>query len=84
MAAARSSLERNQVLTEAMQSRVNGLQTDVVNRDDPAQREELRRQLQRALNELDRLKQSIKRDEQSIKDIQTEARRDRIPPGWVR
>ena len=80
----RASLERNQVLAEAMQSRINGLQTDFVNRDDPAQRAEVRRQLQRALDEHDRLKQAIARDEQQIKDIQTEARRNRIPPGWIR
>ena len=84
MANTRASLERNQVLAEAMQSRINGLQTDFVNRDDPAQRAEVRKQLQRALDEQDRLKQAITRDEQAIKDIQTEARKNRIPPGWVR
>jgi septal ring factor EnvC (AmiA/AmiB activator) len=84
MTKTRAALERNQVLADAMQARVSGLQTDFVNRDDPAQRAEVRRQLQRSLDELDRLKQQIARDEQSIKDIQLEARRNRIPPGWVR
>jgi hypothetical protein len=28
--------------------------------------------------------QQIARDEQTVKDIQTEARRNRIPPGWIR
>jgi hypothetical protein len=84
MTKTRASLERNQVLAEAMQSRISGLQTDFVNRDDPAQRNQIRQQLQRALDEQDRLKQAIARDEQAIKDIQTEARRNRIPPGWVR
>ena len=84
MTKTRASLERNQVLADAMQSRISGLQTDFVNRDDPAQRNEVRRNLQRALDEHDRLKQAIARDEQSIKDIQVEARKNRIPPGWVR
>jgi hypothetical protein len=84
MAKTRASLDRSRVLADALQSRINGLQTDVVNRDDPAQQAQLRRQLQRALDEHDRLMQQIARDEQTIKDIQTEARRNRIPPGWIR
>lgn len=82
--AARESLERNQVLADAMQSRINGLQADVVNRDDPAQQAVLRQQLQRSLDELDRLTQQIAADTQSIRDIQVEARRQRVPPGWLR
>jgi TolA-binding protein len=84
IADARSSLERNQVLADAMQSRINGLNTDVVNIDDPFQQGQLRNQLTRALTELDRLNKQIAADTQSIKDIQTEARKQRIPPGWVR
>ena len=33
-----AKLERDQVLADAMQTRINGLTTDFVNRDDPAQR----------------------------------------------
>jgi hypothetical protein len=84
MAKTRASLERSRVLADALQSQINGLQTDVINRDDPAQRAQLQRQLQRALDEHDRLTQQIARDEQTIKDIQTEARRNGIPPGWIR
>ena len=84
MAHARSSLERNQVLADAMQSRINGLNTDVVNIDDPFQQGQLRNQLTRAMTELDRLNRQIAADTQAIKDIQTEARKMRIPPGWVR
>ncbi|HET9371632.1 MAG TPA: hypothetical protein VFO19_15330 [Vicinamibacterales bacterium] len=84
MADARSSLERNQVLADAMQSRINGLNTDVVNIDDPFQQGQLRNQLTRAMTELDRLNRQIAADTQAIKDIQTEARKMRIPPGWVR
>ena len=84
IADARSSLERNQVLADAMQSRINGLNTDVVNIDDPFQQGQLRNQLSRAMTELDRLNKQIAADTQSIKDIQTEARKLRIPPGWVR
>lgn len=81
---ARSALERDQVLADAMQTRIGSLQTDIVNRDDPAQRALLQQQLQRALNEMARLTKQIELDEQAIKDIQTEARKQNVPPGWVR
>jgi hypothetical protein len=81
---ARAALDRDQVLADAMQSRVGSLQTDIVNRDDPAQRALLQLQLQRALNETARLAKQIELDEQAIKDIQDEARKQRVPPGWVR
>jgi hypothetical protein len=84
MTTAQESLERDRVLAEAMQSRINALQADVVNRDDPAQQAQLRQQLQRALDELDRLNRQIAAGEQAIRDIQTEARRQRVPPGWLR
>ena len=84
MAFARQNLERNEVLTEAMQSRINSLQTDVVNRDDPAQQMQLRQQLGKAMGELDRLKKQIETDKKSISDIQDEARKKGVPPGWVR
>ncbi len=84
MSGARQSLERNEGLVDAMQSRVNSLQTDVVNRDDPAQQAQLRQQLSKALSELDRLKKVVDGDRKAITDIQNEARKQGVPPGWVR
>lgn len=84
MDAARAALDRDQVLRDAMQTRVNSLQSDIVNRDDPAQRSLLQQQLNRALGELERLARQIETDEQEIATIQTEARRQGIPPGWIR
>ncbi|HUF48438.1 MAG TPA: hypothetical protein VMM93_11530 [Vicinamibacterales bacterium] len=84
MTAAQNSLERNQVLAEAMQSRINALQTDVVNLDDPAQQAQSRLSLGRALGELERLQKAIEAGRQEIARIQDEARRQRVPPGWIR
>ena len=84
IAAARSTLERNELLAASVQSRINSLQTDVVNRDDPAQQMLLRQQLGKAINELDRLTTQIAQDKKAIEDIHTEARRARVPPGWLR
>lgn len=84
MAAARATLERNQVLADAVQSRINALQTDVVNIDDPAQQALARQNLGRALGELERLQKQIEADQKQISQIQDEARRQRVPPGWIR
>ena len=84
MAAARTALERNQVLADAVQSRINALQTDVVNIDDPAQQALARQNLGRALGELERLQKQVEDDRKQIALIQDEARRERVPPGWIR
>ena len=84
MTQARSTLERNQGFLEAMQSRVNSLQNDVVNRDDPAQQGAMRQTLAKALGEIERLKAQIVADQKAISDIQAEARKLNVPPGWVR
>jgi hypothetical protein len=84
IATARASLARDQTMAEAMQSHVNALQNDVVNRDDPAQQALLRQRLATALAELERLKDQIAADRKTILDIQDEARRLGVPAGWIR
>jgi hypothetical protein len=84
VAALRQSIERNQLLLDAMQARVNALTTDIVNRDDPFQRLELREQLQKSLAELDRLQNRIVEARQGLETLQSEARRSGTPPGWLR
>lgn len=84
MKGARAMLEQDQLLYEAMQSRINAIVTDFAARDDPAQRAELERQRVRALDELDRLKKQVQKDTETISDIQEDARKKGIPPGWIR
>lgn len=84
MESARAALDRDQVLLDAMQTRINSLQTDIVNRDDPAQRAMLQQQLTRAMGEMERLAKQIEADQQEISVIQTEARQQGVPPGWIR
>ena len=81
---AREQLERAKTLADAMQSRINALNTDFVNTDDPAKRSGLERDRQKALSELERLKKEIKEATKSITDIEEEARRANVPPGWLR
>lgn len=84
MAQARSTLDRDQGLVDAMQSRINSLQNDAINRDDPAQQGALRQTLAKALGELERLKAQVVADQKAIAEIQADARRQNVPPGWVR
>jgi hypothetical protein len=82
--AARDALSRAQVFAEALQSRINALTTDFANRDDPAQRNAIAAERQKALAELDRVKQEIVDHQKGISAIQDEARRAGVPAGWVR
>ena len=77
-------VEQNQTLVDAMQTRINALSTDFVNRDDPAQRSVIERDRQKALSELARLKQAVVDGKKAIVDLEEEARRAGVPPGWLR
>jgi hypothetical protein len=80
----RDRLDRDQLYVDALQSRVNALSTDFVNRDDPVQRAQVATDRQRALGELERLKKQMADEKQAIADLEEEARRAGVPPGWLR
>jgi hypothetical protein len=80
----RDALSRAQIFAEALQSRINVLSADFVNRDDPAQRNQVAAERTKALAELDRVKQEIQQHQKAITTIQDEARRAGVPAGWVR
>ena len=80
----RDGLQRAQTFAEALQSRINALSTDFAARDDPAQRSQITTDRQKALAEMDRVKQEIQQHTKAIADIQEEARRAGVPAGWVR
>jgi hypothetical protein len=84
MTGVRDALSRAQMFAEALQTRVNSLTTDFVNRDDPAQRDAIAGERQKALAEIDRVKREIADHQKAIADIQDEARRAGVPAGWVR
>ena len=77
-------LDRDQTYVEALQTRVNSLTADFVNRDDPAQRIVLERDRQKAIAELGRLQQEIVNGKKALADLEEEARRAGVPPGWLR
>jgi hypothetical protein len=82
--ALQAQLDRDQTYSQALQSRINALTTDFVNRDDPAQRTIISRDREKAVAELTRLKEAIQADKKALADFDEEARRASVPPGWLR
>ena len=77
-------LLRDSNYLDAMQTRINALNTDFVNRDDPIQKSAVERDRQKAIAELNRLKQDVVDDKKAIAGLEEDARRAGIPPGWLR
>jgi len=84
MASLREQLDRDETYLSALQNRIDSLTTDFVNRDDPAQQARIRTDRDRALAELDRLKKVVEEDRRAIPALEEEARREGVPPGWLR
>lgn len=84
MTTARDDLQRDEVLTEAVQAQVNKLTTDIVAANDPLQQSQLRGQLQKAVIELDRLQKQVITHRKTIDSLHDEARRLGVPAGWLR
>ena len=84
MKAARDGKARAESFAEALQSRINALSTDFVNRDDPAQRNAIATDRQKALDELGRVKKEIADFTKAIEDLQNDARHEGVPAGWLR
>jgi hypothetical protein len=82
--AAQEQLARDETYVAAMQSRINALTTDFVNRDDPAQKRTIEQDRLKAIAEMDRLKQAIASDKKALDSLLEEARRAGVPPGWLR
>lgn len=80
----RDSLTRSQTFKDALQTRLNALSTDFVNRDDPAQRAQIAVDRQKTLAEMERVSKEIAQFQKDLTDIADEARRAGVPAGWVR
>ncbi len=81
---AREGHRRAELLVDALQNRVDSLWADFTARDDPFQRAQIEQDRNDALAELERTRAEVDRSKQEIADIQEEARRAGVPPGWLR
>ena len=84
MSQARTELDRSKMFAEALQTRANSLWADFTARDDPAQRSVIEAERKKTLSELDRVKGEIEAKTKAIADLEEEARRAGVPPGWLR
>ena len=84
MKQAQDQLDRSKMFLAALETRVNALNADFVNRDDPAQRTVIDRDRQRAMAEMDRVRKDIAQQTKAVADIEDEARRAGVPAGWLR
>jgi hypothetical protein len=81
---AREELRRNELFAESLQSRINALTREFALPTGGARRVATGQQRAEAMNELARVKQEIDRGKQQIADIEEEARKAGVPPGWLR
>jgi hypothetical protein len=81
---ARDAVTRSQMFMDSLQSRINALQTDFVNRDDPAQRAKIEGDRRAAMAEFERVKKELDDNTKKITAIEDEARRAGVPAGWLR
>ena len=84
MSAARASQQRSQMFANALQSQINALTTDFVNRDDPAQRAVIEQNRLKAMAELERVQREMAASTKAITDLENEARKAGVPAGWLR
>ncbi len=84
MLKARADVERDRLIVTALESRVNALTRDVANRDAPLERAALVAERLRAIAELERMRAQVAAGVEAISDIEDEARREGVPPGWLR
>jgi hypothetical protein len=80
----REALRRNEMFAEALQTRINSLTNDFASRDDPYQRAVIAEDRAKAVLELDRVKGEIEQARKKIADIEEEARKAGVAPGWLR
>ncbi len=76
--------EQDRRFADALQSRINALTADFTARDDPAQRRLIEVDRQKALADLGRLQTSVEAGKKALADLDEEARKAGVPPGWLR
>jgi hypothetical protein len=84
MADARLALERSQSYLDALQSKINGLWAEFTSRDNYVERERIEADRKKALAEYDRVKAEVEDRKKAITDLEEQARRANVPPGWLR
>jgi hypothetical protein len=80
----KEDIRRNESFRDALQVKIDALAADFSSRDDPAARAKIADDRQKALAELSRLTTDIEKANKLITEIEEEARKAGVPPGWLR
>jgi septal ring factor EnvC (AmiA/AmiB activator) len=80
----RTTADKDQQAADALQTRINRLQADSVNIDDPLKQTKARMDLVTAMDQLEKMKAQVDADRRAISALQEEARRLSVPAGWIR
>jgi hypothetical protein len=80
---AKEEVRRNEMFRDALNTR-NGLSAEFSARDDPYQRAKIADDRQKAIARLAAVNDAIVNATKLIADIEEEARRAGVPPGWLR
>lgn len=81
---AMEDLRRTEMFASSLQTKINSLRTDFVNRDNRVEREKIQMDLNASLAELEKLTKEINDKRKAIAAIEDEARKAGVPPGWLR
>jgi hypothetical protein len=84
ISAVKEDIRRNEAFRDALQVKIDALAADFSSRDDPAARAKIADDRQKALVELARLNTDIEKANKQIPEIEDEARKAGVPPGWLR
>jgi hypothetical protein len=81
---ARESLRRNEMFRDALQTRINALGNDFNNSSNQIQQLKIAGDRQKAVEELARVTSEVELAKKQIDDVEEEARKAGVPPGWLR
>ena len=81
---AREALVKQEALVETLQTRINGLQRDFLQVSGGPKVDQIRMELNSSIAEQEVAKRQVETYRRAITDIQEEARRSNVPPGWIR
>lgn len=84
MTDARDQLSRAEAFASALESQINGLTVDFLQRDDPAQRATIETNRKKAIAEHERVLREVEGHKKAIAAVEDEARKAGVPPGWLR
>jgi cell division septum initiation protein DivIVA len=72
------------MFADSLQTKINSLRTDFVNRDNRVEREKIQMDLNASLAELEKLNKEIVEKRKAVSAVEEEARKAGVPPGWLR